>query len=185
MICNCLQDYINIRADSAATFVNQNETGWLDLSGFQDAVAFLEVKGFAGAVIAMGYQTSPSKDESLFANAVGTVTLVTGLTTTKILKSTATVPLARWFRWQLTATTITGVWDAYFRVWLACNRAGKRGTVPLAGDTRQRMLASEPSIPLTRRAGQAPPGPSIYAGNVTTFVPGQSGSYPPGSASHG
>jgi len=184
MICNCLQDYINIRADSAATFVNQNETGWLDLSGFQDVVAFLEVKGFAGAVIAMGYQTSPSKDETLFANAVGAVTLVTGLTTTPILKATATVPLARWFRWKLTATTITGVWDAYFRVWLACNRAGKRNAVPLAGDTRQRMLASEPSIPLSRRAGQAPPGPSIYAGNPSTFVAGQPGSYP-GNASGG
>jgi hypothetical protein len=153
MLVYPLQDYITIRSDIGVLSVTQNETGWLDLAGFQDIVAFLDVKEFSGAsAVSIVYQTSPSKDESLWASMTGTIGLVAGLTTTKILKDSATVPLARFVRWQLSATTPSGSWDAYFRIWLACNRAGKRNAIPLAADTRTRLLASEPSIPIQRRS---------------------------------
>src|SRR5258706_1157345 len=129
MISTPLQDYITIRSDIGVANVTQNETGWLDLAGFQDVVAFLEVKEFSGATtISIGYQSSPSKDDSLFVSMTTAVTMVVGTTVTKMLKTSATVPVARWVRWQLSATTISDSWDAYFRVWLACNRAGKRNT---------------------------------------------------------
>lgn len=174
MINVALQEYITIRSDSTVAFVTQNETGWLDLAGFQDLVAFLEVKEFSGATtINISYQTSPSKDEDLFTNMATAVTLVTGVTATKMLKASATVPLARWVRWKLAATTISGSWDAYFRVWLACNRAGRKGAVPLTPDTRGRMLPSEPSIPLTRRSANTPGYVTSVGTNVGT--PGLSG----------
>jgi len=169
-----LQDYITIRVDSTVASVIQNETGWLDLAGFQDLVAFLEVKEFSGATtINISYETSPSKDEDLFTNMATAVTLVTGVTATKMLKASATVPLARWVRWKLAATTISGSWDAYFRVWLACNRAGRKGAIPLAPDTRNRMLPMEPSVPLTRRSSNMPGTATIVGTNVGT--PGLSG----------
>lgn len=174
MINVALQDYINIRSDSAVASVVQNETGWLDLAGFQDLVAFLEVKEVSGATtINISYQTSPSKDEDLFTNMATAVTLVTGVTATKMLKASATVPLARWVRWKLAATTISGSWDAYFRVWLACNRAGRKGAIPLTPDTRSRMVPMEPSIPLTRRSSN---GLGIVGGVGTNIgTPGFSG----------
>ena len=152
MISVPLQDYVTIRTDSAVTTATQSETAWLDLGPFQDVIAFLEVKEFSGATtIQVSYQSSPSKDESLFVNMASAVTLVAGLTVTKMLKTSATNPVARWVRWKLNATTITGSWDAYFRVWIACNLGSRLGRVPLAPDTRNRMLLDAPNMPMQRR----------------------------------
>jgi hypothetical protein len=181
MIVYPLQDYINIRSDSGVSSVTQNESGWLDLAGFQDIVAFLEVKEFSGATtISILYQTSPSKDESLWANMTVSIALAAGLTTTKLLKDSATVPLARFVRWQLSATGISGSWDAYFRVWLACNRAGKRNTVALTADTQNRMLSSQPSVPTVRRSTNIAgvPGASTDTSGTPTVGPGTRSGYP-------
>ena len=160
-----LQDYILFRSDSGTTTATQDAGSWLDLAGYQDLVAFLEVKEFSGATtIQIAYQTAPTKDDSLFVNMTSAVTLATGLTTTKILKASASVPLARWVRWQLLATGTSGPWGAMFRVWLACNLAGRRGRVSLAADSRSRMLSSEPTPPLS----VASP-PRIVVGTTNQF----------------
>lgn len=151
MIVLPLQDYLTVREDQTATAVTQSESDWLDLGGYQDLVAFLEVKEVSGGTVQINYQTAPTKDDLLFVNMAGAVTLVAGLSVTKMLKASALTPLGRFARWKLTATP-TGVWSAYFRVWLAANLSTRRGRVPLEPSTRARQLPAAPSTPLSRAA---------------------------------
>jgi hypothetical protein len=122
-----LQDWVTIRGDTTIGVLGQGENDWLDLDGFQEIVAWLDVKevSFGVGAPTMYYQTSPSKDAIFFVN-MGSVALGgPGLTITPMLKETAAVPLARWLRWQIQVASNTS-WDITFRIWCAANVTGTR-----------------------------------------------------------
>jgi hypothetical protein len=122
-----LQKWITIRGQSTVASIIQSESGYLDLMGFQDIIAYLEVREFnlgtGGTNVTLSYQTAPTKDEALFATMTAAViNLATGVTITKMLKETTTVPLSRWLRWKLAITGAPTVsWDANFRISIAAN----------------------------------------------------------------
>jgi hypothetical protein len=158
MYCFLAQDWLTVRGQQTGiTSVTQGEPGWLDLGVYQDVVAWLEVKEFnaPGGTLKIAYQTSPTKDEFMFVPITGPLTantmpfaLALGVTVTPLLKDTLTNPLARWFRWQLSVTgTLTGPWDATYRLFVAANYLGARDN-PLPAATLTRLIPMSPSPPL-------------------------------------
>jgi len=119
-----LQDWTTIRGSSAVLTMTQEEPGWLDLSPYQDVVFWLDVKEALNSPT-ITFQTSPSKDDYLFAAvAAGQVMPAAGATAPVVVSAlmyTASVPLARYLRWQITSS---GAWDATFRVLVAANSPG-------------------------------------------------------------
>lgn len=116
-----MQDWITIRG--AANTVTQSESEWLDLAQYQDVVLWIDAREFVGTVT-LNIQTAPTKDESFFSvGTVFTTTLALGPTAPqKVLLSVATVPLARYLRWQLTSAT--NPFDATFRIMISANAPG-------------------------------------------------------------
>lgn len=125
-----LQDWITIKADPVTSFVAQSEEGWLDLLDYRDIVFWLEVewrnRGGAGGV-SMRYETSPTKDEALFSPMVAAFDL--SATTTPDIKKVIealnpTLPVCRWVRWRIEATTPgpSSEWGATFRIHCSVNR---------------------------------------------------------------
>ena len=177
MLCLPLQNRVTIRSVSGAgTSVTQPESGWLDLSAFQDIIAYTqtsEITVGGGTSVTITFQTSPTKDESLWADVTGAVTLATGLLVTKMLKETTSRPLSRFLRWKLaTSTTPRSVWDATFMVWIAANMVGRGGRV--STDTMQRMPAFTPSMPLSPRMRNGNGG-APYMPPASTFFPNNGG----------
>jgi hypothetical protein len=132
MYARLLQDWVTVRAGSGNA-LTQGEAAWLDLADFLDVVAFIETKNFSatGATLYPAFQTSPTKDESLFQtmNDITSTTgtpLALGVQTFIFLRDTALCPLARWLRWQLIATGAS-VFEATFRIWIAANAPGGFG----------------------------------------------------------
>jgi hypothetical protein len=121
-----LQDWISIQGDNTtATLVTQGETDWLDASQLQDLVFWTHCGSFksGGGTLNISLQTSPFKSESSFAN-MATVSLAAGVQATPVLLATATVPVARWVRWQFSATAPTGLYLATFRILASANARG-------------------------------------------------------------
>lgn len=120
-----LQDWTTIRGTSGATIV-QGEDGWLDLSAYQDVVFWLDCREVTGASNTLNYQTSPTRDETLFQNMLAAgITMAAASTpvVSKALLSGAAVPIARYLRWSITGTAVTP-WDATFRILIAANSPG-------------------------------------------------------------
>ena len=119
-----MQDWTTIRGASTVSTVTQQETNYLDLAAFQDVAFWLDVKEVFGTVT-LTLQTAPAEDDSLFTALLPAIGLVT--TTTPMIKvalmSTATVPLARFVRWQLTGSGGSG-WDTTMRILVAANAPG-------------------------------------------------------------
>src|SRR6266478_5555164 len=116
-----LQDYTTIRGTSSTTVI-QNESGWLDLSAYEDLVVWTDVRETTGGTITLDLMTSPTKDESLFTNMIASITLASGAATIrqdKILMSAASVPVARFMRWRLVPPA--AAWDLTFRIYIAAN----------------------------------------------------------------
>jgi hypothetical protein len=112
-----LQDWITIRSGTSAAVINQPESGWLDLSDYEDVVFWLDVKETLGGTPTMLYQTSPAPDESLFMPLAAAVSMCSlGVAVTKALVASATTPRARYVRWQMTGPVVTPPWDATFRI---------------------------------------------------------------------
>jgi hypothetical protein len=139
MYCYIMQPWKTIRASSVVTSVTQTENCWLDLTPYQDIVAWLEVKEVSvggGTNVQMAYQTSPTKDDSLFQGVVAAFNVATGVTTTVMLKDSATITLCRWLRWQLTVTgSPSSTWDAVFRIFIAANVVGRGGRTKVGAAT--------------------------------------------------
>jgi hypothetical protein len=130
-----LQDWITLQGASAITVLGPGENDWLDLSGFQDIVAWLEVKEVSptSGVLAVAYQTSPTKDDALFFNMTTAISVTgPGLTTTVMLKDTALVPLARWLRWQVQLSSAAS-WNVTFRILCAVNAIGSNRPATQSG----------------------------------------------------
>jgi hypothetical protein len=118
-----LQDWTTIRGGSTVTTITQGEAGWLDLTAYQDLVFWLDVREASGTP-SITFQTSPTKDESLFTQMVTSTALSASSTpvVVKALLSGASNPVARYVRWQLNGTP---TWDATFRVLVAANSPGQ------------------------------------------------------------
>jgi hypothetical protein len=118
-----LQEWTTIRG--SVTTVTQGEDGWLDLTAYQDLVFWLDCRESSGSTTpTIAFQTSPTKDESLFTNITAAVTMTAASTpqVAKALLASATVPVARYVRWQIVGPS--GTWDATFRVLVAANAPG-------------------------------------------------------------
>jgi hypothetical protein len=120
------QEFVTIRGPGVGT-LTQSHHAWLHLPEVPSAVAWLDVRELnaSGGTVQMGYQTAPTADETSFMALSGPTTTVpftpsVGVTVTPLVKDFLTVPLARWFRWQITATgTFSATWDITFRLFLA------------------------------------------------------------------
>ena len=121
-----MQDWITIRG-SSNTPVTQGEIGWLDMSAYQDINFWVDVREFSGSTTpTLYFQTSPNKEDLLFAAPAGAMASLT-LTLTpsnpyRVLLATASVPIARYVRWQLIGPN--SAWDATFRVLVTANALG-------------------------------------------------------------
>jgi hypothetical protein len=141
-----LQDFVTIRGNSNTLTITQSESEWHDLSGYQDLVAWLDIREITvtgNTNVQFNLQTSPLKDEFLFVNMeTSPFQATTGLTAPKVRvitldqlalsSSPINVPLGRFVRWQLLAASATGVWDATFRIVLCANNVGGGGGMGVA-----------------------------------------------------
>lgn len=120
-----LQDWVDISGPgTAGSSVVQSESAWLDLSGYRDAIVWLDVREVTGGPSLL-YQTAVTRDDSLFATVATLSPVATGINLTAVLQDTASVPLAHWFRWRI--QPVGGVaWDMTFRIWLAASCPGRR-----------------------------------------------------------
>lgn len=117
-----LQDWTTIRAGNISS-ITQGESGWLDLAPYQDVMFWIDVREYSGSAAPyVVFQTAPIKEDGLF-QMMAQVQLSSVTNPTPVLLRTATTPLARWVRWQLTGPG-TGGWDATFRVLATCNAMG-------------------------------------------------------------
>jgi len=117
-----LEDWLTVRGPGSDT-ITQDEMRWLDLEAFQDAVFYVECRS-STASPTITFQTSPCKDDSLFAPFASTG--LNGSTTPSVvpaLLANASPPLARFVRWQIVGPIGTP-WDATFRVIVAANSPG-------------------------------------------------------------
>ena len=132
-----LQDWVTIRGATSITQVIQNETNWLSLEAYQDAIFWLQAPELTvgGGTVKINYETAPIKDETLFwpmGTASGGITVIGNSMTpqfTQVILSTigsTGTPLSRWVRWRLT-NSATGVWDITFRVLVSCNQLFAQG----------------------------------------------------------
>jgi hypothetical protein len=137
-----LQDWITIRGGSGITQINQSEHEWHSLDGYQDLLAWIDVReitlGTGPTFIQFNLQTAPLKDEILFVNMETTpLTLAAALAAPSVRKvilsnsATYTVPLGKFVRWQLVTgnSSPTAAWDATFRILLCANPLGGGGSV--------------------------------------------------------
>ena len=121
-----LEDWLTVSGPGGVgDVITQDETRWLDLEAFQDVVLYLECREALGATTAtVTIQTAPTKDDSLF-QTVATTTFTAGATPVlfPVILASATTPLARYLRWQITGPA-GNAWDATFRVLVAANSPG-------------------------------------------------------------
>ena len=141
MQCFVFQDWLTLRGStSAAASVTQTESAWLDLSAYQDVVAWLDVREVtpptSGGTLYLDLQSGPAKDEAYFTSLVnqpGTSTTGIALaantgspTTQRLLHDAgAYTPLSRWMRWVVSTNGVnpTQQWDVTFRILLAVSYA--------------------------------------------------------------
>ncbi len=127
-----LQDWVTIRGASTVASVVQNESNYLMLDSFQDAVFWVQVSEFTPpgtGTLYLNLETAPLKDETLFRTMLNTNIAVTAIAMTPptvvpviMAQSTTTVPLSRYVRWHATTTSPTAAWDMTFRVIVAANQ---------------------------------------------------------------
>lgn len=119
-----LLDYSTIRAASGT--VTQNESGWLDLTPYQDLVFWIDTRNASTSAVTLRIQTSPTKDEALFTDMFTAFSLTsTGAVTQKqalLGGGTTLCPVARYVRWVLVGPG--AAWDATLRIYVAANSPG-------------------------------------------------------------
>ena len=130
-----LQDWTTIESDYQNQRVLQAETDWLSFQPYNDITFWLEVRGInlgGGTGMTMFYDTSPTKDDSLFTAMITNGTTVAlgppigAAIVTPVISSlvwpTYGIPLGRWVRWRLQGSgDQTANWGANFRILCAAN----------------------------------------------------------------
>lgn len=119
-----LQDWIELDGSGSLEII-QSGARWLDLSGYQDVLFYLDARSTTSGVQAyMQYQTAPSVDPTLFTDMVASFQMIenTSPTVTAVLLSqNPTVPLAGLVRWKVT-TIAGGAWRISFRIHCVAKR---------------------------------------------------------------
>lgn len=115
-----LQDWTTVQAN--VTTITQSEAGWLDLTGYQDAVFYVEI-GSATSFPTLNLQTAPTADESLFVSMTSGTTMLGSSTpaVVPVFMKPSPTPIARYVRWQITGSPS---WNATFRITVAANSPG-------------------------------------------------------------
>ena len=133
-----LQDFTTIRGSSTTTTITQSESEWVELSAYEDLVAWIDIREVtlgSGTNVQVNLQTAPIKDEYLFVTMESSPLTVTAALTApsvrKILLSQATggsgapIPLGKFLRWQLVANgSPSASWDLTFRIACCANAVG-------------------------------------------------------------
>ena len=153
------REYLTLLGPTSTPFVvGQPEPRWLDLSGYQDIVAFIDVKKVdngqsMGLTIAL--QTAPIRDETLFMNVTAPLVIAAeGLAIAKMFKDTTSFPLSRWLRWQVALTSAPMIpWTVTFRIWIAASLIGSGDKV--ATETARRIPALVSSSALSPKVARA------------------------------
>lgn len=111
-----VQDWLSLSAAAGITSITQGAERWLEVKTAADAVFYLDVRQ-PGSGITISYQTAPRREDSSFVTMLS-VPLTSTLTTNagSVLAAYASVPLAKYVRWQLAFTAASSV---TFRLWMA------------------------------------------------------------------
>jgi len=123
-----LQDWVSINGAAGGNPVIQTEQGWLDLSPFQDLVAWIDMPQATGSPSnpTLFLETSPSKDDVLFVSMNGAtgypLSTAAMPTVASLLLGVANTPLATFLRWRIVGPT--GAWNASFRITISVNSPG-------------------------------------------------------------
>lgn len=118
-----LQDWTTVNGAASGT-VKQGEDRYLDLAGYQDVALYLDVGTSSPTGLTVAVETSPLKEDGHFQAMYTFSSLTTGLQALGIVRwASASVPLARFVRWKITAST---AWNVTFRLWINANQAGGR-----------------------------------------------------------
>jgi hypothetical protein len=125
-----LQGWVTLRMSSSfAQTCTQSEHQWLDLAGFRDVVIWVDIEHISvgGGTLVLNFQTGASKDEALFTTitSVNLATAALGVQALSVHVDTASVPLARWLRWQTVSGSVSTRPDITFRAWASAARAGQ------------------------------------------------------------
>lgn len=121
-----LQDWITVGGAANASVI-QGEKDWLDMSPFQDVVAWVDIRNVTPTNMPfLKLETAPAKDESLFTfmGSGAGLAMVGGTAPTvlQFLMGSATVPIAECLRWKITGGAVA--WEATFRILVAANAPG-------------------------------------------------------------
>jgi hypothetical protein len=120
-----LQDWVTLSLGSSVSpnTITQGADKWLDLTTVTDAVFYLDVKQPGSGSNAIAYQTAPRREDASFVTMVTMpIALTTTTQTTPVIAAYASVPVARYVRWQVSfAGSLLSV---TFRIWLATYSAG-------------------------------------------------------------
>ncbi|MEO6575327.1 MAG: hypothetical protein ABIP89_15885 [Polyangiaceae bacterium] len=125
-----LADWSTVGANQTLTSITQAANDYLDMSPFEDAVIWLDVRHVTvGFAMTMNVETAPLKDEPFFS-PIGakqtTLALAVGVQVAPILMNAPSIsqllPVARWLRWRVSATSPSSAWSTTFRI-LVCVHA--------------------------------------------------------------
>jgi len=118
-----LQDWVTISGFGSSSVI-QTEQDWLDMTPFQDLVAWIDVRdATSGTTIFL--ETAPSRDDNLFVSmntggySLNPIVSATPLVAS-LLMGQATVPIAALLRWRISG--VVGTWSTTFRI-LVCGNA--------------------------------------------------------------
>src|SRR5262245_45780103 len=110
-----LQDWTALQGKGSDTIV-QTEDSWLDFADYTDVIFYITFKAFSGTSVRLHLQTSPSKDNDMFAGMTGgTLTVSVANRLVVAVRSGAAEPLARYVRWTADAGGAEA-WTLMFRV---------------------------------------------------------------------
>jgi hypothetical protein len=135
MHCFLFTNWVTVRASSSPAIlqVTQGEEDWIDLSAYQDLVAWVDIRELtlpvpAGGNLFLDFQTAPVLDDAYFTsliNTTGGITLAAAgsPTVVRMTKDNTLVPLSKWLRWRLNTNNVTPTqtWDVTMRIWLAAS----------------------------------------------------------------
>lgn len=120
-----LQDWITIRGTNTTPII-QTESDWLDMSPYQDCVAWVDVTEQIGTPT-LAFETAPLPEDRLFVqmNTTAISLTVPGTPAPQVIQmlmGSAAVPVAQFLRWKVTGPA--SPWDVTFRILLAANAPG-------------------------------------------------------------
>ena len=121
-----LTDWVTWRGNTTTVAgATQDDSQWLDLSGFSDATFWIEVADLTspGSVL-LNLESSPTLDESTFAPVVTPISLSPSTTplVVKTVSAVSTFPLSRLLRCRI-STTGSGAWSVTMRIRVVANRS--------------------------------------------------------------